>query len=132
MFLDDLDPDAFELRGRLGLDADFGTRWESLSHGERKRAQIGCALWQQPELLAIDEPTNHIDAAARELLLAALARFRGVGLIVSHDRELLDALCVQCLWLEPPTATVYAGGYTKAREQRRHDRAVAASERVTR
>lgn len=127
--LDDFAPEAFELRGRLGIEADFLTRWDTLSHGERKRAQIACALWRRPALLAIDEPTNHIDAGARDLLVAALERFRGVGLIVSHDRGLLDALCVQCLWLEPPTVRVYPGGYTQAREQRRHERQSAVAER---
>jgi ATPase subunit of ABC transporter with duplicated ATPase domains len=127
--LDDFEPEAFELRGRLGIEADYLARWSTLSHGERKRAQIACALWRRPALLAIDEPTNHIDARARDLLVAALERFRGVGLIVSHDRALLDALCVQCLWLEPPTARVYAGGYTQARGQRRLERAAAVAER---
>jgi len=128
-FLDDWEPDAFELRGRLEIEPDFLERWDTLSHGERKRAQIGCALWSNPAVLAIDEPTNHIDAHARDLLVAALQRYRGVGLIVSHDRELLDALCVQCVWLEPPSARVYPGGFTKAREQRKLDRETALAER---
>ena len=129
-FLDDWEADAFELRGRLEIEPDFLERWDSLSHGERKRAQIGCALWTRPTVLAIDEPTNHIDAHARDLLVDALQRFRGVALIVSHDRELLDALCVQCLWLEPPSARTFPGGYTKARVQREADRATALAERT--
>jgi len=129
-FLDDWDSAAFELRGRLAVEPDFGERWPSLSHGERKRAQIACALWQQPTVLAIDEPTNHIDAPARALLIGALQGFRGVGLVVSHDRELLDALCVQCLWLDPPYARVFPGGYTKAREQRELARETAVAERT--
>jgi ATPase subunit of ABC transporter with duplicated ATPase domains len=129
-FLADWSPHAFELRGRLGVETDFRERWHSLSHGERKRAQIGCALWRRPTLLAIDEPTNHLDADARALLVDALARFRGVGVIVSHDRALLDALCVQCLWLEPPGAQLYPGGYTSARELRRRDREHRVAERA--
>jgi len=121
-FLEDWDSAAFELRGRLGIEPDFLSRWGTLSHGERKRAQIACALWRQPTLLAIDEPTNHIDARARDFLIEALRRFHGVGLIVSHDRTLLDALCLQCLWIEPPTARAYRGGFTQAREQRQHQR----------
>jgi len=128
-FLNDWDADAFELRGRLEIEYDFLERWHTLSHGERKRAQIGDALWRKPALLAIDEPTNHIDARARDLLVVSLERFTGVGLIVSHDRELLDALCCQCLWLEPPHARVIAGGYSVGREQRRLDRNTAARER---
>ena len=117
-FLDAEDPDAWVLRGRLGVEVLRDRPWSTLSHGERKRAQIGTALWQTPDLLLVDEPTNHIDAEARALLLDALRTFRGVGVIVSHDRDLLDALCAHCLWLEPPGAALYPGGYSEARAQR--------------
>lgn len=53
-FLEDWDGPACELRGRLGIREDFLVRWDSLSHGERKRAQIAHALWQSPDLLAIE------------------------------------------------------------------------------
>jgi len=123
--LADSSADSYALCGRLQVPADAEERWQSLSDGERKRVQIAVALWQQPALLAIDEPTNHIDADARSLLLDSLRRFRGVGLIVSHDRELLDELCQQCLWLEAAGATVYPGGYSKAQAQRTLDRETA-------
>ena len=116
------DSDAHALRGRLGVDPSFGLRWSSLSHGERKRAQIAAALWRDPSLLAIDEPTNHIDAQARLLLARALERYRGVALLVSHDRELLDALCSHCLWIEPPRVSLIPGGYTQSSAHREADR----------
>ena len=96
----DWDAEAFELRGRLRVPDDCLRRWSQLSHGERKRVQIACALWQRPNLLLLDEPTNHIDGDARQLLVDALDQFKGVGVLVSHDRELLDALCEQTLWLQ--------------------------------
>ena len=117
-FLEDWDGQAYTLRSRLDVGVDYLERWSDLSHGERKRTQIAHALWQTPAVLAIDEPTNHIDASARDLLVDALTQFRGVGLIVSHDRELLDQLCCQCLWLDPPDAKVYSGGVSQASEQR--------------
>ncbi|MCP4138562.1 MAG: ATP-binding cassette domain-containing protein, partial [bacterium] len=49
---------AQKLKGKLNIEDDWLYRWETLSYGERKRAQIGTALWQEPEVLAIDEPTN--------------------------------------------------------------------------
>ena len=61
-----------------------------LSPGERKRWQIGGALAREPDVLFLDEPTNHLDASARELLLDALRRYRGVGVVVAHDRAFLD------------------------------------------
>ena len=124
-FLESWDGLAAELRGRLQIELDFLNRWDTLSHGERKRAQLACALWQEPEVLALDEPTNHIDTDARKLLINSLERFRGVGLLVSHDRELLDQLCVQCLWLTPPSVKVFPGGYSQTREQMLVDREVS-------
>jgi len=114
--MDDSAKAAALIRGRLGIQPDWLKRWTTLSHGERKRAQVGVALWQDPEVLAIDEPTNHMDAEARDVLVAALRAYKGVGLLVSHDRELLDMLCRQCLFLEPPAAIVHPGGYAKGRE----------------
>lgn len=128
-FLQDWDHEAIELRGRLGIETDFEERWQTLSHGERKRSQIAYALWHKPDLLAIDEPTNHIDSNARDLLIASLKRYRGVGIIVSHDRELLDELCIQCLWIDPPNVSVFSGGYTQAREQRQTDQRTASQAR---
>lgn len=131
-FLDATDAESCALRGRLQVEESWGERWTTLSHGERKRCQIGTALWRAPDLLAIDEPTNHIDAAARALLVDALRRFRGVGLLVSHDRDLLDALCSHCLWIDPPQVEVHRGGYsqTTARRREEAERDRAALERA--
>jgi ATPase subunit of ABC transporter with duplicated ATPase domains len=104
---------AYIIRDQLGVQEEWLTRWDTLSHGERKRAQIAVALWQEPDVLAIDEPTNHVDAAARQVLMQALFSFQGVGLLVSHDRELLDALCQQCLFIEPPAVVARPGGYSQ-------------------
>jgi len=112
--LDNVDGDAFRIRGRLGIEEDWLSRWETLSHGERKRAQIGTCLWLRPELLAVDEPTNHLDRRARALVSDALASFRGIGLLVSHDRDLLDSLCSHVLFIDPPNVELRSGGYTTA------------------
>jgi ATPase subunit of ABC transporter with duplicated ATPase domains len=116
-------PDAgmYKAKLRIGEDWDEPGRWDTLSHGERKRAQLAAALWREPALLALDEPTNHIDAAARDLLVAALRGFRGAGLLVSHDRELLDALCGRCLILDPPGAVMRPGGVTAALGQQERE-----------
>ncbi|MHC5005624.1 MAG: ATP-binding cassette domain-containing protein [Planctomycetota bacterium] len=112
------DAQAHRLRGCLEVDAGWPERWPTLSHGERKRAQVGTALWQRPGLLALDEPTNHVDAPTRDALSAMLRSFRGVGLLVSHDRELLDALCGRCVFLEDGAAAMFTGGYSAATAQR--------------
>jgi ATPase subunit of ABC transporter with duplicated ATPase domains len=106
---------ASELRGRLGLEADDLPRWPTLSPGERKRWQIGAALAQDPDVLLLDEPTNHLDGAARERLLGALARFRGIGVIVSHDRALLERLPRAILRVFEGAVTLYDGAWSAAR-----------------
>lgn len=112
---------AYAIRSRLGVEDDWIKRWETLSHGERKRAQIATMLWRDPPGLAIDEPTNHIDSEARQMLADALLQFRGVGLLVSHDRELLDRLCYQCLFIDPPQLRIRPGGYSSAMELEKAD-----------
>lgn len=119
------DASAWQVRGDLDIGDDWDARWDTLSHGERKRLQIAIALWRAPGLLALDEPTNHLDAAARDTLLAALRRYRGTGLLVSHDRALLDELCGQCLFMTPPTAVLRPGGVTQGMEQDRREQTAA-------
>ena len=76
---------------RTRLRGRYAWRYDELSCGEQKKIQIACALWAKPDVLVLDEPTNHIDAAARSPPHDALRRFDGIGIVVSHDRELLDA-----------------------------------------
>jgi macrolide transport system ATP-binding/permease protein len=115
-FLEADESRTYAIRGRLGVEDDWIDRWETLSHGERKRAQIATLLWRDPPGLAIDEPTNHIDTEARQMLADALLQFRGVGLLVSHDRELLDRLCYQCFFVDPPQLRIRPGGYSSGLE----------------
>lgn len=108
--------EAQRLKRILGLQRDWATRWETLSHGERKRAQLGVALFLRPEVLAVDEPTNHLDGETRACVAQALAQFQGLGLLVSHDRELLDRLCEHCLFLEAQRAILRPGSYSQGAE----------------
>ena len=82
-FAHDWDGPAAALRSRLDLDPDDLDRWPTLSAGQRKRWQVATVLAGRPDVLLLDEPTNHVDATTRDLLLAELARFRGLGLVVS-------------------------------------------------
>jgi ATPase subunit of ABC transporter with duplicated ATPase domains len=112
------DREAARLRSALSLDPDELERWASLSPGERKRWQIGAALHADPDVLLLDEPTNHLDAEARSLLLGALARFRGIGLVVSHDRTLLDSLTTRTLRLRSGARLDdFPGAYSTAKAE---------------
>lgn len=123
------DRDAVALRRDLGVEDDWPWRYDTLSCGQQKRLQVACALWQRPDLLVMDEPTNHVDAPTREAITAALARFKGVGLLISHDRALLDALCVQCLFMAEGRLTARPGGSSQGRGQEELERGTALRQR---
>lgn len=105
---------AHTLLGRLQLNRDELSRWDTLSPGERKRWQVGGALYREPDVLLLDEPTNHLDARARDLLVDALRGFRGVGLVVSHDRTVLNTLCTRVLRIAGGSIELWNGGYDTA------------------
>lgn len=106
---------AHRLRARLELHAEDLSRWSTLSPGERKRWQVGAALAQEPDVLLLDEPTNHADLKLRSLLVSGLKSFRGLGLVVSHDRELHEAVTQNTLRLHAHHARAYPGSYAAAR-----------------
>ena len=108
---------AIKLRNELAIGDDWPWRYDTLSCGQQKRLQVACALWSAPDVLVVDEPTNHVDASTRQALFTALSKFKGVGVLISHDRELLDALCSQCLFIANGTATIRPGGYSQASSQ---------------
>ena len=110
------DGPAWRLRGELGLDTADLERWDTLSPGERRRWQIGGALAREPRVLLLDEPTNHLDADGRARIVSALERFRGAGLLVSHDRALLETLTSRTARLHRGQLTLTSGDYGEARE----------------
>jgi ABC-type multidrug transport system ATPase subunit len=59
-FLSSVESKAFKLKNELGIQDGWLNRWNTLSHGERKRCQIACALFMEPDLLAVDEPLSLI------------------------------------------------------------------------
>jgi len=121
-FAMDYSPQAIRLRTQLDIEDDWPWRFENLSHGERKRLQIAVALAHDPDVLAIDEPTNHLDVEARKIITNALAGYRGIGILISHDRQLLDALVHRCLFMNGQTAVMRPGTYSQASRQAEQER----------
>ena len=84
----------------------------SFSGGWRMRLQLARALMCPGDLLLLDEPTNHLDLDALVWLEAWLLRFEGTMLVISHDREFLDAVTRVTLHLDDAKVTRYGGNYT--------------------
>ena len=110
---------AGKLRSQLEICQDWADRWNTLSHGERKRLQSGIALWTMPEVLILDEPANHIDEKTKKILSSALMGFEGIGILISHDRDLLDCLCTSTVFIRPGYAMQRQGNYSSACEQQK-------------
>jgi ATPase subunit of ABC transporter with duplicated ATPase domains len=123
----DWSPEACRWRGLLGLEPEALERWPTLSPGERKRWQIGAALSAAPSLLLLDEPTNHLDADGRAALALALAAWRGVGVVVSHDRGFLDALTTSTIRVEDRGARSWPLPFSQAEQQRALERQEAGA-----
>jgi len=129
-----LDGEACRLFGELALKSKEIPRWSTLSPGERKRWQIGAALWSDPGVLMLDEPTDHLDSEARDFLIAGLRRLRGIGIVVSHDRAMLDALCAYTVRVDRGAARLWRGSYSEAKrswEAEEHEQ-IAEHERLKR
>ncbi len=103
------------LLARFGLtDISFDTPLRRLSGGEKTRAGLAGLLAAEPDLLLLDEPTNHLDIEALVWLESFVTSYRGVVVVVSHDRSFLDAIANRILELDDVTRTVtaYSGNYT--------------------
>ncbi len=115
-------------RAKLGAE-DMEKRVSSLSGGERAKLALVLLEAQNANLLVLDEPTNHLDLQARESLEAALRRFEGTLLFVSHDRYFISALADKIVELEKGELKVYPCGYADytAAKQEAAGRAEAAA-----
>ena len=89
----------------------------ALSEGEKKRLQTACALYRNPDILAMDEPFNHLDEEGRMIITEALSFFEGTGLIVSHDRVPVDRLCSNTILIENGSAEYRRGSVTEVLRQ---------------
>ena len=90
----------------------------SFSGGWRMRLQLARALMCPSDLLLLDEPTNHLDLDALVWLEAWLKRYPGTMIVISHDREFLDAITTVTLELASGKITRYGGNYSKYEELR--------------
>jgi ATP-binding cassette subfamily F protein 3 len=90
----------------------------SFSGGWRMRLQLARALMCPSDLLLLDEPTNHLDLDALVWLEAWLKKYPGTLLVISHDREFLDAVTNVTLHIENGQLTRYGGNYSTFEDMR--------------
>src|ERR1051326_1376159 len=96
----------------LGLDAAMQERpLSELSGGWRMRVALAAVLFAEPDLLLLDEPTNHLDLEAALWLQRFLRRYRHSFVLVSHDRQLLNAATSTTLHLDNGKLALYSGGF---------------------
>ena len=105
-----------------GLGFDEAAQARSLSDysgGWRMRVALAATLFAEPDLLLLDEPSNHLDLEATLWLESYLRSYPRTILLVSHDRDLLNNVANHILHLEQQKLTVYAGGYDRFERTRR-------------
>ena len=105
----------------LGLGfkvSELGNPVNSFSGGWRMRLQLARALMCPSDLLLLDEPTNHLDLDALVWLEAWLKTYEGTMIVISHDREFLDAVTRVTVHIDNAQLTRYGGNYSKFEELR--------------
>jgi len=104
---------AAELLHGLGFkDSDFTRPVAEFSGGWRVRLNLGRALMCRSDLLLLDEPTNHLDLDAVFWLENWLKSYPGTLLMISHDRDFLDAVVSRIVHIEQQQMTLYQGNYS--------------------
>jgi len=94
----------------FGLDAEAASHApiHSLSHGQKVKAVICAACWQNPHIIILDEPTNYLDRDGLGALVRGLEAYKGGVVIISHNTEFTDSVCQQ-KWIMEKNATTGAG-----------------------
>ena len=90
---------------------DIKNSVKSLSGGEQGRMIFGRLMLQMPNILLMDEPTNHMDMESIEALNLALDNYKGTIIFVSHDREFVSSLSTKVVELKEEGVNYYSGNY---------------------
>lgn len=113
----DFDTQYKKILSKFKVD-DLNAKVGSLSGGQKKRIALCNALLKQPELLILDEPTNHIDLEMIEWLEGYFAKEKITLLMVTHDRYFLERVCNEIIELDEGNLYSYKGNYSYYLEKR--------------
>jgi ATP-binding cassette subfamily F protein 3 len=103
----------------LGFDEDMQAQpLDSYSGGWKMRVALGALLFSEPDVLLLDEPSNHLDLEATLWLENFLKAYDGTLVVISHERDLLNNVVDIILHLEGGKVTLYTGGYDSFERQR--------------
>ena len=103
---------------------------DSYSGGWKMRVALAALLFSEPDLLLLDEPSNHLDLEATLWLENFLKSYRATMVVISHERDLLNNVVDHILHLEGGKVTLYPGGYDAFERQRAERLAQLASARA--
>ncbi len=116
----------------LGFDEEMQSRpLDSYSGGWKMRVALASLLFSGPDLLLLDEPSNHLDLEATLWLENFLKTYAGTLIVISHERDLLNSVVDTILHLEGGKITLYAGGYDSFERQRAERAAQLAAMQAT-
>jgi ATPase subunit of ABC transporter with duplicated ATPase domains len=104
---------AAELLSHLGVKEDLHLKlMKELDGNQKVRVLLAQALFGNPDILFLDEPTNNLDVHTINWLEDFLADYQGIILVVSHDRHFLDAVCTNVVDIDFGKMTIYSGNYS--------------------
>ena len=115
-----------EIRGILSSmafdESMYNKKISTLSGGEKTRLALAVLLLEKPDILMLDEPTNHMDIGTLKWLEQYLKSYKGTMIIVSHDRYFLNETVTRIFEIENRKLNIYEGNYNFYAVERRNRR----------